>query len=115
MEKSRRERLIPNEVPRYVRIYDNGGETADRYTVVFTKKRMNKGCFAPPYHRGQFLYIGMGGSPFHPQGFCQHGESQELIDRPTSSHLGKRIKFDDLPDDCKKVVLDNYTYLWDIQ
>ena len=30
----RKENLLPQGTPRYVRCYDNGGETADRYTVV---------------------------------------------------------------------------------
>jgi hypothetical protein len=88
------------EMPRYIRVYDNGGKTLDRYTVVFTKKKINQ----------RFLYLGMNSSPFH--GFGQHGESDFLIDRPGYSHLGKKITFDALPDDCKKCVVQTYNELW---
>ncbi len=90
--------------PRYIRCYDNGGETYDRYTVLFTKKRV----------AGQFMYLGMNATPFHPQGFGQHGFSDDLIDRPSYSHLGKRIQFEDLPEDCKKAVMDDYEELWGV-
>lgn len=92
---------MPNGKPRYIRCYDNGGETADRYTVVYT--RTNTGnCF----------YVAMGSTPFHPQGICLHGESPSTIDRPAYSHLGKKIDFSELPDDCKKVILSDYTEIW---
>lgn len=54
--KTRAERFMPNDVPRYVRIYDNGGETADRYTVVFTGLRT-----------GWHQLLSMSAAPFHPQ------------------------------------------------
>lgn len=104
----RKEALMPNGVPRYVRCYDNGGETADRYTVCFTGRYTHK-------TNGGFWYVGMSSEPFHPQGFGQHGDSLKPIDRPAYSHLGKRIKFESLPDDCKKLVLNTYCDLWDIQ
>jgi hypothetical protein len=46
-------------------------------------------------------YVGMSGRPYHPQGFCQHGDKQGIVVGP---HLGKRIKFNSLPYDCKRVV-----------
>lgn len=107
-EKERAERLLPGGIPRYVRCYDNGGETADRYTVVFTGRYKKR--------PGSFLYIGMSAAPFHPQGIGQHGEGHAgPIDYPVYSHLGKKIKFQDLPEDCKKLVLDDYYDIWDIK
>jgi len=103
-QQKRIDSLLPNGVPKWIRCYDDP-HTADRYTVVFTKKRVNKGCFPRPHHRGQFWYLGMSSMPFHPQGIGMHGESDELIDRPTYSHLGKRIKFENLPEDCQKFVV----------
>lgn len=88
--------------PRYVRVYDNGGETCDRYTVVFTGRR----------GLGGRMYLGMSEKPYHPQGFCQHGESNTPLDRPRYAFLGKRIKFSDLPQDCQCVALDTYKELW---
>ena len=87
-------RLLPGGKPRYIRCYDNGGIE-------------NNG--------GQHWYIGMSGKPFHPQGIGQHGGSDTQIDYPSYGHLGKKIQFDDLPEDCKKAVLQDYVYLWDIK
>lgn len=103
--KERRERLCPNGIPRWIRVYDNGGETFDRYTVVFTGNYKGRdGCH----------YLGMSENPTHPQGFGQHGWSQEIIDRPTYGHLGKKVKFEDLPEKCQKVILNDYNDIWDL-
>ncbi len=88
--------------PRYVRCYDNGGTTADRYTVVFTRKRVG----------GQFMYLGMSPYPTHPQGIGMHGFSDVQIDRPRYRHLGKKIRFEDLPETCQQVVRNDYDCLW---
>ena len=69
-------------------IYDNGGETFDRYTVYYNEKEAND-CFA-----GR----GMSDKPFHPQGFGQ------CITGQLGSHNGKRIQFDALPIDCKTLI-----------
>lgn len=79
-----------------VRIYDNGNNTFDRYTAVFTNK-MND----------EFVYLAMSNHPFHPQGFGQHGFIRTLIDRPTWKHLGRLITFEELPTDCQKLVLED--------
>jgi hypothetical protein len=58
----------------------------------------------------------MSANPFHPQGFGQHGESNHMpIDKPTYSQLGKKIKFNDLPIDCRKLVVSNYVDIWEIK
>lgn len=117
--KKRLESLLPGGIPRYVRCYDNGGETADRYTVVFcgrhTAARIDR----------VFPYVGMSSRPFHPQGFGQHGETRDKpcdVDRwgfppamGRTGHLGKRIPFADLPDDCRKLVMGDYLELWDLK
>lgn len=103
--EERRKALSPQGGPKYVRCYDNEGETLDRYTVVFTGNYRRK-------TGGQFIYLGMSASPF--QGIGQHGFSDTQIDRPIYRHLGKRIKFSDLPTDCQKAVLDDYKELWGI-
>lgn len=100
-------RLLPNGEPRYVRCYDNGGETQDRYTVVFTGNYTHK-------TGRQHWYVGMSGNPFHPLGVGQHGESSTQIDYPSYKHLGKKIKFSELTDKCKECVLQTYNDLWDI-
>ena len=98
--------LLPGGVPKYVRCYDNGGKTADRYTVVYT------GRYRRDLTRDEFQFVGMSAQPFHPQGVGMHGSSKVQIDRPASAHLGKRIKFAELPDDCRKLVLADYRELW---
>lgn len=100
-------RLLPNGKPHYIRCYDNGGETLDRYTVCFTGHYTHK-------TGGQFWDVCMNASPFHPQGIGMHGENPEQIDRPSYRHLGKKIAFDQLPVDCQKLVLSDYVYLWSI-
>lgn len=107
MKKDERmQNLLPNGMPKYVRCYDNGGKTFDRYTVVFTGRYKKSGRY--------FEYLGMSAQPFHPQGFGQHGESSRPVDRPTYSHLGKKISFNDLPEDCKQCVLQDYKVNWNL-
>lgn len=109
MNKSeRKQNLLPNGTPKYVRCYDNGGKTFDRYTVVFTGNYTHK-------TNRSYLYLGMSTNPFHPQGFGQHGESNSQIDKPAYSHLGKKIKFEDLPKDCKECVTETYSDLWGLE
>ncbi len=111
-KEERKNRLVPNGVPRYIRCYDNGGSekengTVDRYTVVYTGNYKGKS-------RGWHDYVGMSGAPFHPQGIGQHGQSEfQPVDRPSYGHLGKKIKFSDLPQDCQTLVLQDYLYYWD--
>ena len=98
-------------VPRYIRIYDNGGETADRYTAVFCK-------------HGKGQYIGFSALPFHPAlGIYQHGESgkringrfyPDFIDRPSYAHLGSKIKFTDLNEDCQRALLSDYLEVFNL-
>jgi hypothetical protein len=111
------ERLMPGGIPRYIRCYDNGGESFDQYTVVFTGnynligKKKVRGHY---YGRKSYFYVGMSEHPFSPSGFGQHGESDFIIDKPTYSHLGKKITFDKLPEDCKKLVISDYKDLWEL-
>ena len=112
--KERRDRLMPGGVPKHIRCYDNGGldapeGTADRYTVVFTKAN----CFMGSDRRSPHLL--MNESPFSPQGIGMHGESESPIDRPTYSHLGKKIRFADLPEDCRRAVVQDYVYYSDLE
>jgi len=69
-------------------IYDNGGETFDRFTVYYTERERNG------FYRGR----GMSEHPYHPQGFGQ------CVSGQLGKHNGKRIKFDELPTDCRKLI-----------
>lgn len=120
-QTDRANRLLPNGIPKYIRIYDNGGlavdgGTADRYTVVFTGNYThNTG--------GEHQVLGMSGEPYHPQGVCLHSSYREQVDAPgpgwppaigRKCHLGTRIRFSELPKICQHVVLTDYSSLWDI-
>lgn len=74
-----------------IKVYDNGGETADRYTVVFLDE-------PDPRGPGLFACLGMGETPFHPQGVCMTGIAQ------LGRHLGRVIKFESLPPECQRAV-----------
>jgi hypothetical protein len=76
-------------------IYDNGGSTADRFTVFYGGRGTVRFD-----HRGARvrLCVGMSADPFNPQGFGQHGEGMP------GRHIGRRIAWADLPSDCKRLV-----------
>jgi len=100
--KRRKTKAYTDEgVPRYVRCYDNGGETFDRYTVVLTNLRI-----------GYQMYLAMSEHPFHPQGFGQHETSQTPIDSPAYGHLGRKVTFESLPPDVQRCVMQDYRELW---
>ena len=106
--EARIEKFMPGGIPRYLHCYDNGDRpdaTYDRYTIVFTGRYRHK-------TGGDFIHLGSSEHPFHPQGFGQHGSSQTQIDSPTYGHLGKKIKFTDLPPDVQKFALGDYKDLW---
>jgi len=71
-----------------IKIYDNGGETFDRYTVIYIGSHYN----------GFYSCLGMSENPFSPQGYGQHGS---CTDGP---HLGKEIQFEDIPEACQRAV-----------
>ena len=102
--ETRQERLMPNGTPRYIRLYDNGGETVDRYTCVFIGN-----------YKGGKMYLGMSSDPFHPMGVGIHGESEELIDRPSHLHLGKKVPFDSIPEKVKTCVISTYKSIWNLK
>jgi hypothetical protein len=108
MDKKQLNRItsfLPDGKPRKIRCYDNGGETADRYTCVFTgsyKKHTD----------GEHWYLGMSGNPFHPLGVADHGGSRTQIDYPSYKHLGKKIKYDQLSIHAQLCIMQTYLYLW---
>jgi hypothetical protein len=72
----------------------------DKYTVVFLDET---------YDNGKVAYLGMNETPFHPQGFRQHGEMDlyAVAYKGRGGAFEKRIKFSDLPLDCQKAVLQD--------
>lgn len=73
------------------RIFDNGGKTFDRYTILI----------------GRAIF-GCSENPTHPQGIGQYcGEMEPERMRATyrkSCWLGKRVKFDDLPGEVQTYI-----------
>lgn len=81
-------------------VYDNGGETFDRYTILFLKREY----FAGGYY---YNYVGSSTDPFHPQGFYQHGEmsASTVKDLRSGQHdIGKVIPFKSLPEAVQRAV-----------
>jgi hypothetical protein len=75
-------------------VHDSGPNTGDRYTVVLNPKA---GWEANPgYHN----CLGFNSDPTHPA----HGISQ-FSECMRGRHLGKRIKFTDLPKDLQRHVI----------
>ena len=115
----RHDSLMPNGIPKYVRVYDSP-EYGDRFTVIFSgnyRKRQSNGRF------DDVQVIGMNESPTHPQGFCQHTSYPDHIDKVNGwppavgrkNHLGTRIAFSDLPKVCQDIIIDDYKAIWDLK
>jgi hypothetical protein len=83
---------------RVARVYDNGGETIDRFTLVF--ETFSRGCDVyccrclSPYCYETYM-VGSSPNPSHPQGFWQHTTGIE------GDHLGKEIRVSDLPEEVR--------------
>ena len=73
---------VPTE-PKGIEVYDNGGASIDRYSVLFKDF---------PEGPGEYAMVGMGYDCSSPQGFYQHSSAVP------GEHLGKRISFYDLPE-----------------
>mgnify|MGYP003335794419 CR=1 FL=1 len=74
-----------------IRIYDNNGKTADRFTAVFMDHLEKK--------PKTFFALAMNSQPFHPLGI-----GMSCTATP-GRHLGKRIPFESLPVDCQNFIL----------
>ena len=80
------------------RIYDTGpAGPFDRYTIAFKGYRLAGGGMVYPY-------LASSANPSHPQGFGQHGESRIFL---TGKHLGKRVRFEDIPLAVQRFIENN--------
>lgn len=86
---------------KFPKVYPNGvvgvwdyNKTGDRYTVVYAPETDCMG-------RKRWYYLGMNSCPTHPS--CGIGMHGELTQKP-GKHLGKKINFQDLPEECQRVV-----------
>lgn len=90
--------IMVNGKRRVCRIFDTGPDgPADRYTIAFRGARLQCGALWYPY-------LASGDTPFHPQGFGQHGESKVFL---TGRHLGRRVSFEGLPADVRQFILQS--------
>lgn len=78
-----------------LRIYDDGGKTLDRYSILPPR-------WATEYRSRAGIWQAIGASeyPFSPQGFGQTTTAQP------GAHLGRRITWADLPIDVQAVARD---------
>ena len=114
-QTARIERLLPSGKPRYIRCYDNGGKTADRYTIIYTGNYNNIGKPVRDFKAPIYYSAGMSHNPTNPQGVCFLEESfGSPLDKPSYKRLGKKITYEMLPGDVKKVILKQYKDIWGI-
>ncbi len=73
------------------RIYDNGGKTVDRYTLVVHIPEL-----------GMLDMWGFNEAPFHPQGFGQYCGDYPVM--RSYKHLGKLINISALSQDAQQFV-----------
>jgi hypothetical protein len=98
---TRQDRLLPDGVPRYVWLYDDGGVTAERYTAVFMGLLSHK-------KPGEYTCLRMSDDPLG-SGHYASGRG-----RPPYGELGREISLADLPEGCKQLVLDTYREMWNL-
>lgn len=75
--------------------------TAERYTAIFTGALAEKKL-------GEYLNLTMSEDPDGLGGSTLHRG------RPLYERLGRDVSFDDLPEACRSLILENYRRLWDL-
>lgn len=119
-------RLMPGGTPRWIRCYKSD-DGMDQYTVVFSGRTAVE---RSPGNAPEYPYRAMCDRPFHAQGVGQWGSHKhQPVDTLRQDgrggwawppaigrkcHLGKRIKFSDLPPDCRKLVIRDYKEVWSL-
>ena len=97
-----RRRWLEQAPDSVVACYDNGGKTADRYTVLFGPP-----IWSPTYAQANYRTgvdprlvpcLAMSGAPTHPQGVS---EWCEVLRGP---HLGRKVRWLDLPEEIREHV-----------
>ena len=80
-------------MPRYA-VWDNGGKTLDRYTVIASR--------AVPERDGTLPCLGLSDMPTDAQGFSQWGTARR------GPHLGQRVPFNSLPAHIRAHIAQRY-------
>jgi hypothetical protein len=126
--------LMPDERPRYVRIYDGGPDNKDRYTAVFTGRRGNGLLLlmsADPYDKYDGILAraqGPNNTPVDtndwgfappigrtPAGGANNTRTVYINNRPQQLRLGVHVDFWDLPKDCREAVIREYCAVWGLE
>ena len=76
--------------------------SAERYTSVFTG-------FFTDKKPGEYLYLCMSEKALAPGGAVLHRG------RPPYERMGREIPFENLPEDCRRLILDVYKDLWGLR
>lgn len=76
-----------------IRIYDNGGQSIDRYTAIDMTRPEGPGMYS-----GHLLYAAVG---FSEEPFLEFGQHVSAM---PGRHLGKRIDIDTLPEPAQRFV-----------
>lgn len=96
--KRARARWLDGDCPRGVlAIFDNGGRTSDRFTVLYV----------PATGSNWIEYLAASAHPFDAQGFGQHGEirlHEAAGYRYRATGSGESASWSTLPDDVKRAV-----------
>lgn len=77
------------------KVYDNGGQTIDQYTMVILGED-----FVTDAHKGYQWALHMSGNPLSAQGVCMHSEVYYEDD----SHLGEQVSYADLPEQVQEAI-----------
>jgi hypothetical protein len=87
-------RWLDGDCPAGVLAVFDHPKTIDRYTVIYAG-----------VENGHMSYVAMNATPFHPQGFGQHGEMETHEVASYRYHNKHRYaRWSDLPADCKQLV-----------
>lgn len=90
--------IVVNGKRKTCRIWDTGEDgPIDRYTIAYRGWHLKDWGMVYPY-------AACNGAPFHPQGFGQHGELRTFL---RGRHLGRRVRFETLPNDVQKFILQD--------
>ena len=81
-----------------LRMYDNGGRSADRFTLI--PPRWAAAQYREP--SGLWLCFGCNSEPFHPQGIGMYDSAAP------GQHLGRRIGWDALPPDVQRAARQSF-------
>lgn len=76
--------------------------TAERYTAILTGALTEK-------KPGEYLYLTMSEDLGGPE-----GSSTLHRGRPPYDQLGREISFGGFPEDCQRLILENYQRLWNL-